>query len=136
VKPEEFSQIKNNSYDADCGSDRNNYYCECEYCSFDYVKVNKRQQEEQAWEELSTEQVAGHCNCYGGTVHLSEISSPIQQIHFWQFFPILARHNNVFVSFNGEGLDEEESYGWLTFRHMATLMLAGRACDFHKGKRR
>jgi hypothetical protein len=138
VESEKFDQIKNNGYDADCGSDRDNYYCDCEYCSFDYVKINKRQQEEQAWEELvkrfSTEQVAEHCSCYGGTIHLSEISSPIQQIYFYQFLPILARHNNVFLSLNGEDLDEDESYGWLTFRHMATLILAGRPCDFHKGK--
>jgi hypothetical protein len=134
VESEKFDQIKNNRYDADCKSDRGNYYCNCEYCSFDYVKVNKRQQDEQAQEELSTEQVAEHCNCYGGTIYLSEISSPTQQIYFCQFLPILARHNNVFLSFNGEDLDEAESYGWLTFRHMATLMLAGRPCGFHKGK--
>jgi hypothetical protein len=138
VEPEEFDQIKNNGYDADCGTDRDNYYCGCEYCSFDYVKVNKRQQGEQAWEELledfSTEKVAEHCKCYGGTIHFSEISSPIQQVYFCQFLPILARHRNVFLSFNGEDLDEDESYGWLTFRHMAKLILAGRACDFHKGK--
>jgi hypothetical protein len=138
VEFKEFNQIKNNGYGADCGSNRDNYYCDCEYCSFDYVKVNKRQQEEKAWEELlegfSTKQLAEHCNCYGGTIHLSEISSLSQQIYFCQFLPILARHNNVFLSFNGEDLDEDESYGWLTFRHMAKLELAGRACGFHKGK--
>jgi hypothetical protein len=139
VEFEEFDQIKNtNVYDAECRSNPDSCYCDCQYCSFDYVKVDKRPQEEQAWEELfedfSTEQVSEHCGCYGGAIHLSEISSPIQQIYFCQFLPILARHNNAFLSFNGEDLDADESYGWLAFRHMAKLILAGRACDFHKGK--
>jgi hypothetical protein len=150
VESEEFNQIEStsaaNGYGSDRRADEDSYYCDCEYCSFNDGLENKRQPGEHYWEELleciskakATEQVAEqsneHCSCYGGTIHFAEVSSPTQQEYFRQFMPLLATHDNAFLSFKEEGLNEDDAYRWLTFRHMAKLILAGRACEFHKGQ--